>query len=93
MAQLFEFLMLCCFGASWPFNIVKDLRARTAKGKSLLFQIFIMIGYICGLAGKFISGNVTYVVIIYVLDLAMVTTDFALTLRNRRLDRLAEQKG
>ena len=91
MAQVFETIMLVCFGVSWPFNIVKSLRSRTAKGKSMLFEICVVVGYICGLAGKFVSGNVTYVVAVYLLDLAMVGIDLALTIRNRRLDRLREQ--
>ena len=35
MALVFETIMLLCFGASWPFNIAKSLRSRTAKGKSI----------------------------------------------------------
>ena len=92
MAQIFETIMLICFGLSWPFNITKSLRSRTAKGKSLQFEICIVIGYLFGIAGKFLAGNVTYVVAVYVLDLLMVTTDILLTCRNRRLDRLAEEK-
>ena len=92
MAQLCEVLMLVCFGISWPFNIAKSLKSRTAKGKSVAFELCIIIGYVCGLAGKFIGGNVTYVVIVYVLDLLMVTTDLILTLRNKVLDRIAEKK-
>ena len=45
MAQIFEFLMLLFFGISWPFNIAKSWKARTARGKSLLFEILILIGY------------------------------------------------
>ena len=92
VAQIFETIMLICFGLSWPFNITKSLRSRTAKGKSLQFEICIVIGYLFGIAGKFVAGNVTYVVAVYVLDLLMVTTDILLTCRNRRLDRLAEEK-
>lgn len=92
MAQFCEVLMLVCFGVSWPFNIAKSLKSRTAKGKSIAFELCIIIGYVCGLAGKFIGGNVTYVVAVYVLDLLMVTTDLILTLRNKVLDRLAEKK-
>ena len=93
MAQLFETIMLVCFGLSWPFNIAKSLRSGTAKGKSLQFEICIVIGYLFGIAGKFIGGNVTYVLVVYVPDVLMVCTDIVLTCRNRRLDRLAEEKG
>ncbi|WP_298020182.1 hypothetical protein [uncultured Dysosmobacter sp.] len=92
MAQMFEMMMLICFGISWPLNIVKSLRSHTAKGKSLLFEICIVTGYCFGLAGKFISGNVTYVAVFYVLDILMVSTDLILTCRNRKLDHLAKVK-
>ena len=92
MAQIFEVLMLVCFGASWPFNIAKSLKSRTAKGKSIGFEICIIVGYACGLAGKFIAGNVTYVVAVYILDILMVSFDLILTLRNKFYDRRAEKK-
>lgn len=38
---LFEFLMLCCFGFSWPFSIAKSLRSKSGKGKSLGFMLLI----------------------------------------------------
>ena len=93
MAQAFEAIMLICFGVSWPFNIAKSLRARTAKGKSVWFEVCIVAGYSFGLAGKFISGNVTYVAIVYAIDLILVTTSLILTLRNRHLDHLAEKEN
>ena len=90
MAQVFETIMLLCFGASWPFNIAKSLRSRTAKGKSIYFEICVIVGYVCGVIGNFIGGNITYVIAVYLLDICMVSIDLALTLRNRRLDRQRE---
>ena len=92
MAELLEITMIVSFGASWPLNVMKSYRARTAKGKSVWFEVCIVAGYSFGLAGKFISGNVTYVAIVYAIDLILVTTSLLLTLRNRRLDRLAEKE-
>ena len=93
MAQIFEVLMIICFGVSWPFNIAKSWKAKTARGKSLLFEVCILVGYICGIAGKFITGNVTYVLIAYVINVVMVTVDILLTLRNMALDKLADRKA
>ena len=90
MAEIFEVLMLVCFGLSWPANILKSLRSCTAKGKSLLFESMVILGYLCGLTGKVLGGNVTYVVAVYILDIAMVTTDLCLTIRNTKLDRERE---
>ena len=44
--------MVICFGISWPINIVKAWKARSTKGISLLFYSFILLGYLCALAGK-----------------------------------------
>ena len=87
MAHLLETAMLICFGLSWPFNIAKSVRSRTAKGKSVVFEILIITGYLCGLIGKFILGDLSYVVIFYIADILMVSVDLVLTLRNSRLDR------
>lgn len=89
-AEIFEAGMLLCFGFSWPMNITKSLRAKTAKGKSLAFELFVLAGYICGVTGKCLSGHINWVFAIYVADLLMVTTDILLTLRNRRLDKRKE---
>ena len=89
-AEIFEAGMLLCFGCSWPMNIAKSLRARTARGKSLAFELFVLVGYICGITGRCISGHINWVFAIYAADLLMVITDILLTLRNRRLDRRKE---
>lgn len=91
MAEILEAAMVILFGVSWPTSIIKSYRARTAKGKSLLFLCFIFFGYVCGITAKIISGNITYVFAFYVLNLLMVGTDIALFFRNKRLDAAAEK--
>lgn len=83
--------MVISFGISWPTSIIKSYRARTAKGKSLLFLCFIFFGYVCGIAAKILSGSITYVFAFYVLNLLMVGADIVLYFRNRRLDAAAAQ--
>ena len=80
--------MLVLFGISWPINIAKSIKSRTAKGKSMLFELCIFSGYVVGLVGKLVNGSITYVVAVYVLDVIMVTADLILTLRNLKLDKL-----
>jgi len=89
--HILEAGMLVCFGVSWPFNIHKSWTSRTARGKSLVFGFCVIVGYLLGLASKFISGDITYVVGFYILDVVMVAIDLGLTFRNRRLDRLADE--
>lgn len=90
LSQVFEAAMVICFGLSWPLSVYKSWKSRTAKGKSLLFELFIWIGYICGIAGKIITHNITYVFIFYIINLVMVSTDIVLYYRNCRLDKLAD---
>ena len=57
MSEILEIIMVLCFGASWPMNIMRSYRARTAKGKSLAFLIFISVGYVAGIASKFMNES------------------------------------
>lgn len=87
MAQLFEAVMVICFGISWPLSIRKSYCARTAKGKSVVFLFFIWTGYVFGIAAKLLSGSITYVFIFYIINLLMVSADIFLWFRNRALDK------
>jgi len=87
MAEFFEACMIICFGFSWPTSLVKSWRARTAKGKSLLFLLFVWIGYICGISAKLIAWNISYVFPFYVFNFIMVGTDICLYFRNRAMDK------
>ena len=86
MAEIFETVMLICFGLSWPVNLVKNLRAKTAKGTSLGFILLILFGYIAGITAKFVSGNLSYVLVAYLINLVMVSLNLAVYYRNRAFD-------
>ena len=91
IVQLCEIGMLISFGCSWPFNIAKSWRSRTAKGKSVQFEFIVIFGYMIGLLGKFITwhrtGVLAYSTWFYVADIAMVVIDVCLYFRNSALDR------
>ena len=94
MAEIAEVIMILCFGASWPFNVIKSYKARTAKGKSPVFLCLIILGYIAGIASKFLNETYMaainekwYVLFFYCLNLLMVSVDLALYFRNRMLDK------
>lgn len=90
MNSIMETAMVLCFGASWSLSLYKSITSRTAKGKSLLFECLICIGYVFGICGKLLGGTITYVFAFYILNFVMVSLDIVMYLRNRRLDRLAE---
>jgi hypothetical protein len=82
--DIFEAVMLVCFGSAWPFSIFKTWRTKTAKGKSLFFLTVVLIGYVSGTCSQ-IFGTVTPVIALYVLNTLMVGTDLALSLKYSRL--------
>lgn len=97
MSEILEIVMIVSFGFSWPMNVVKSYKARSAKGKSLLFLLFIFFGYIAGIASKFLNeaymasfAEKWYVLIFYIINFLMVGADLCLYVRNHRLDRQAQ---
>lgn len=94
MSEILEIVMVVSFGASWPMNVMKSYKARTAKGKSLAFLCLIFFGYIAGIASKLTNavymaafGQKWYILFFYVLNLTMVGLDLCLYVRNRALDK------
>ena len=88
---IFEFLMLVCFGSSWPFSIAKSLRSKSAKGKSIMFMMLVELGYVFGIVHKFLNDR-NWVIWMYVALFFVVAVDIALYFRNRRYDRAAEAR-
>ena len=77
-AQILEAIMIISFGIFWPMNIIKSYRTKSTRGKSLLFLLFIDFGYVCGVVGKIVGDNITWVFAFYVLNLVMVSWDLVL---------------
>ena len=99
MAEILETIMIVSFGLSWPMNVVKSYRARTTKGKSLMFLCFILFGYVAGISSKLVNeaymasiGQKWYVLFFYVLNFLMVSLDLCLYVRNHRLDKANGEK-
>lgn len=93
MDSILETVMLVCFGFSWPLNVIKAYKAKTAKGTSLPFILLIITGYIAGISAKIISHNINYVLIAYILNLLIVSLNIVVYFRNRALDKKHEQAG
>lgn len=95
--SIMETMMVILFGISWPINIIKAWKARTAKGTSVLFYFFIWLGYIFALIGKFalIKENAGipwyntvhwYVMFFYFVNIIMVTIGIIIYFRNTVID-------
>ena len=95
MSEFLEIVMIVSFGASWPMNVMKSYKARTAKGKSLGFLCLILFGYVAGISSKLMNeaymaafAQKWYVLFFYVLNFIMVAADLVLYFRDTRLDKL-----
>ena len=87
MQQIFEMAMLVCFGLSWPISVYKSLTSHSTQGKSLVFMLAIIIGYISGIAGKILGGQINYVLVMYCFNLTVVSFDLMLYFVNKRREK------
>ena len=99
ITDLLEALTIFCFGLSWPISIRKSYVSRTAKGKSLFFEVFLLIGYAIGIIRKIIqvsmgsSGFIFYLsFFFYCFNFVAISIDVALYFRNSKLDREAHAR-
>ncbi len=96
--ELFEALTIFCFGLSWPISIRKSIISKTAKGKSVFFEIFLLVGYAFGIARKIIeitvnnSGGFIFYLgfAFYIINFIAITVDVVLYFRNAKLDKERE---
>ena len=99
LTDLLEAVTIFCFGLSWPISIRKSVISRTAKGKSLFFEVFLLLGYGVGILRKIIQltvlGSTGFLFFLslffYVLNTAMISVDVALYFRNSKLDRMRDE--
>ena len=86
LTEILEAAMLICFGLSWPTNALKAYHAKTAAGTSWQFLMLITVGYFAGIAAKFCSGTLSWVLVVYFLNLLFLAVNWAVYFRNRALD-------
>jgi hypothetical protein len=84
--SVFEIIMLICFGSAWPFSIYRSYKSGSVKGKSLVFLLIVMAGYLSGILHKVLYSydNVIY---LYMINFVLVSIDTALYVRNTRAGR------
>ena len=85
--QVFEFVMLVCFGMSWPISVYKSFTSKSAKGKSVIFIVAIIIGYVSGIIGKIVNDQINFVFVLYCFNLFVVSVDLALYFRNKHYEK------
>ena len=88
--SIFELIMLIAFGLSWPFAIHKSWVSRQTGGKSPVFLIALIIGYLAGITHKILYSR-DILIAFYTLNLIMVCIDLGLYYRNKRIEEKAQQ--
>lgn len=91
MAELLESTMLVCFGLSWPMNLAKNIKAKSAKTMSLQFILLIIAGYIAGICAKFYNHKFNYVLVVYLLNLIVVSANLVVYFINLHYDKQAQK--
>lgn len=92
MGSVLETVMLVCFGFSWPINVIKAYKARTARGTSLPFILLILTGYVAGISAKLVSNQINYVLIAYIVNFLAVSLNLVVYFRNCALDKAQDQE-
>ncbi len=87
MTQILECVMLICFGISWPISVYKSITSKSTKGKSVIFLIAILVGYVAGILSKILSNNFSYVLVLYFINFFIVFTDFIIYFVNRNREK------
>ena len=87
MTNILEAFMLVCFGLSWPLSLYKNIKAKTAKSMSLQFTLLIITGYISGIIAKIANNSINYVLVIYILNLVIVSANIVVYFINLRYDK------
>ena len=95
VAKVLEAMMIILFGISWPFNLLKSIKSKTTKGKSLLFLILIDLGYIAGITSKFFSTTFVWetdwwIFMIYVINFTFVTADLIVYFINKNREKAVQ---
>lgn len=98
MSEILEIMMLVAFGISWPISLIKNIKAKTTKGISLLFYVLILFGYVAGIISKFTNeaymasiNTKWYVLIFYFLNFTFVGLNIIAYFYNKHLELNSEK--
>jgi len=88
--SIFEALMLLSFGAAWPTQLYKSYASRKTAGKSIAFSYIVVFGYLAGITHKILYSR-DIVMVLYLINLVMVSIDIFLYYRNKGIEKRESQ--
>lgn len=65
----------------------KSISSKSTKGKSVVFIIAIIIGYVSGIIGKIVNHQLNYVTALYFINLIVVSIDLGLYFINSKREK------
>jgi len=89
--SIFEALMLLSFGAAWPTQIYKSYTSKKTAGKSVAFLYIVIFGYLSGITHKILYSR-DIIMVLYIINLIMVSIDICLYYRNRRIEKMESSR-
>ncbi len=87
MSEFLSAVMLICFGFSWPVNLVKNIKQRSARSMNLWFLLLIFTGYVAGILSRVTSSMYGYVFAIYIINILVVSANIVVYFINRGYDK------
>lgn len=86
--EIFEAVMLVCFGLAWPIAALSMLRTGRAEGRGVGFTLVILLGYVAGALSKLLATHagaaLQPVAWLYLLNIVSVGANAALQWRFTR---------
>lgn len=91
MGQILEAAMIACFGLAWPVSVYKSYVSKSTKGKSFLFLLIVLTGYVAGMIHVILDyPGFSYLTALYLVNILMISIDIFLFFRNRKMEAMAE---
>lgn len=72
--SIFELGFFVFIACAWPISIVRMIRNKSTKGKSVFYSFVIFLGYIFGIVHKCLY-DFDWVILAYILDFILVSID------------------
>lgn len=72
--SIFELLFFVFIACAWPISMTRMIRNKSTQGKSVIFSLILLLGYVFGITGKFIY-NPDWVVAVYFLNVLLISAD------------------
>jgi len=75
--SIFELLFFVLVACAWPISMIRMIRNKSTKGKSVVFSSLLLLGYVFGISHKFLY-DLDWVVIVYFFNAFLIFSDIVI---------------